>query len=1121
MKPSVRCLVLCLALGAWVPISTRAAVEPHAGMLRYPDVSATHVAFLYANDLWLVPREGGVATPLAGPPGPEAYPKFSPTGDTLAFMGNYDGNTDLYTVPVGGGLPTRVTYHPYTEVLTGWAPDGRLIFSAGGRGVYPRVRELFTVSAEGGLPAQLPVPYGAVGAISADGKWLAYTPHTRDQRTWKRYRGGMATDLWLFNLEDSSSRKITDWEGTDTLPMWQGDKLYYLSDGGPDHRLNIWVYDTASEERSQVTTYSDYDVKWPSIGPGPAGDGEIVFQHGSDLNLLDLASGETRTVEVTIPGDRPRLREQATDVADLIRGRNISSTGKRAVVEARGDIWTIPAENGSPVNLTRTDGTAEHSPVWSPDGQWIAYISDETGEYELYVMQSDGRGESRRLTDDKLRYLYNLVWSPDSKKLAFWDQSSTLWISDMSGALTEVFKDPSGGAARVSWSSDSAWLTFAAPDSLRQPNRTRIYKVATGELHAVTAGMFNDTWPTFDREGSFLYFASQREFSQPIYEDLGTTWVYSHLDRLYAVPLQADAESPLAPKSDEEEWEKEGDKEGEEDNGNDKKKKKKKDKKKADDDEDGDEEKKEEPEPVEIDLEGFERRAVQLPADQGNFAFLAVNESGQLLYSRIPRADLLGEPVIQLLDLEDDDDDDDGPEKTVLDGPDRFVISADGKKILAVDGDQMTIVDAKADQKMKPISTDGMRTVIDPRAEWRQIFNEAWRHERDFFYDPNMHGVDWEAVRSLYEPMLEDCASRDDVSFVIGEMISELNVGHAYYRPRSAEESPEVSVGMLGADFALENGAYRIIKILEGGPWDVDARGPLSQPGVKVAVGDYILAVNGSPVDVTRDPWASFQGLGERTVTLTVSAKPTLDDSARQVVVELLDGERNLRYRSWVEANRAYVDEQTEGRVGYIYVPNTGFSGQNELVRQFYGQLHKDALIIDERWNGGGQVPTRFIELLNRPVANYWSQREGEDIVWPPDAHHGPKCMLINSLAGSGGDYFPFWFREAGLGKLIGTRTWGGLVGYSGTPPLLDGTRITAPDFAFYEKDGTWGIEGHGVDPDIEVIDDPADMVDGQDPQLDAAIAHMLEELETKAYQPPTPPAFPDRSGMGLAPEDY
>ncbi len=1104
-------LTLCLALSA-----AAAAVEPHAGMLRYPDVSQTQIAFLYANDLWLVAKAGGTAVPLASPPGEEAYPRFSPDGRTLAFMGNYDGDTDLYTVPVAGGAPFRVTHHPATEVLTDWTPDGRLIFFATGFQDYPRAQELFTVAATGGLPEKLPVPYGANGSVSADGQWLAYTPHSRDHRTWKRYRGGMATDIWLFHLTEHTSRKITDWEGTDTQPMWHGDKVYYLSDGGPEHRLNIWVYDTESGERSQVTAHADYDVKWPAIGPDDGGAGEIVYQLGPELRLLDLGSGESRAVEVTIPGARPKIRPQTVDVADALGSRSLSATGKRVAVEARGDIWTLPAENGRPRNLTRTSGVAERAPVWSPDGRWIAYISDAGGDnYALYVTQSDGRGATRKLAGTERRWLSNVNWSPDSGRLAFWDLGATLWIYKLADdSLTEVVKNPGGGSPRPSWSHDSGWIAFSMPDSIRQPSALRLYEVATGELHEVAGGMFNDTWPAFDREGEYLYLASQREFSSPIYEDVGSTWIYAHVDRLYAVPLRADVGSPVAPEVDEEEFgegdeeEKAADEAAEDD------KKKKKGKAAAEDEGEKDDEA--EPEPLTIDLEGFEERAIALPAERGNFGNLAVNDSNQLVYSMFPVSDLMAEPSIRLLDLEDDDE----PEKTVLEGVGNFALSADGKKLLAWDDERMAIVDAKPDQKMEPLSTAGMTVQVDPRAEWRQMFHEAWRLQRDFFYDPGMHGVDWPAVRARYEPMLADCASRDDLTFVIQEMISELNVGHAYYRPGSQEDAPQVSVGMLGADFALENGAYRIRSILAGAAWDADSRGPLRQPGVEVAVGDYLLAVEGAPIDTGKDPWAAFQGMGGRTVTLTVSSKPEIDAEARQVVVELLSSERDLRYRAWVEANRAYVDRETDGRVGYIYVPNTGINGQNELVRQFFGQLHKEALIIDERWNGGGQVPTRFVELLNRPVANYWSVRESEDLVWPPDAHHGPKCMLINGLAGSGGDYFPFWFREAGLGKLIGTRTWGGLVGISGNPPLIDGTRVTAPTFAFYRAGGRWGIEGHGVDPDIEVVDDPAQMAGGRDPQLDAAIAHMLEELETSPYVPPEPPAYPDRSGFGIAAED-
>lgn len=1077
-------------------------VEPHAGMLRYPDVSASHIAFVYANDLWLAPKEGGTATPLASPPGQERFPRFSPDSQTIAFLGNYDGNADLYTMPVSGGVPFRVTHHPVPEVLSDWASDGRLVFFAWGMGTYPRTRELYAVSAEGGLPEKLPVPYGANGTISPDGQWLAYTPHTRDHRTWKRYRGGMATDVWLFHLKKHTSRKITDWEGTDSFPMWHGDRLYYVSDAGPNHRLNIWVYDTNTDERRQVTRFGDYDVKWPAVGPM-----DIVFQLGPDLHVLDLATEKTRSCRILIPGDRPKIRPQSVDTKDLVFNRNISSTGKRAVVETRGDIWTLPAKKGSPVNLSGSSGRAERDPAWSPDGQWVAYFSDATGAYELYVTQSDGLGEPRQLTKLGKGFLYDPVWSPNSEWISFWDLTGTLWVHNIEKKETRtVHRTPTGGRARASWSSDSNWLAFAVREALRSPTAIWLYNLKEDEKHRVTVGMFNDTWPTFDREGKYLYFASQRDFSSPIYEDYGSTWIYVHTDQLYLVPLTTEIASPLAPESDAETW-------GEEEDESDEEK---------EDGENGSDEEEKEPEPVKIDIEGFERRAVLLPVKRGGFTHLSVNDEGKLIYVRQRARGEEGDPSIHLFDLDEEKEEE--KEKTVLEGVGTFFMSSDGKKLLAVNKEgAMAIVDAKPEQKMENvISTSGMTAYVDPREEWRQIFTEAWRVQRDFFYDPNMHGVDWEAVREQYAVMLGDCASREDVSYVIGEMISELNVGHAYYWGGDVEDEPSVSVGMLGCDFELSRGAYRISRVLEGGPWDVDARGPLSQPGVDVKAGDYLLAVNGTPVETSKDPWAAFQGLAGKTVRLTVSEKPKIDEKARQVVVTLLESDAELRYRAWVEKNRNHVVERTEGRVGYIYVPNTSIFGQNELVRQFFGQLEREALIIDERWNGGGQVPTRFIELLNRPVANYWSTRYSEkDWVTPGDAHHGPKCMLINGLAGSGGDYFPFWFRETGLGKLVGTRTWGGLVGMSGNPRLVDGGYTSAPTFAFYETDGSWGIEGHGVDPDIEILDDPALMADGQDPQLDAAIDLMLEEIERNPYRPPSRPAYPDRSGMGIRPEDH
>lgn len=1118
--------------------------QPHPAMLRNPDVSATHIVFVYADDLWLVSRDGGMAVPLASPPGQEQFPRFSLDGATIAFVGNYEGNRDLYTMPVGGGVPLRVTYHPSGETLCDWTPDGKLLYFSSGLAGLSRQSQLLTVSATGGLPEKLPPPYGANGAISPDGEWLAYTPHSRDHRTWKRYRGGMATDIWLFHLTRHTSKKITDWEGTDSQPMWHGKMLYYLSDAGPEHRLNIWSFNPASGARKQVTQFSDYDVKWPAVGPGDKGQGEIVLQNGPGLYLLDLETGTSRQVSVTIPGDRPTIRVRDVNAAEFIEEADISSTGKRAVFEARGDVWTVPAKNGAPRNLSRTSAAAERMPSWSPDGQWIAYFSDESGEYELYIKQSDGKEAARRLTNDGRIYRYNPKWSPDSKMVGFTDMSGAMYLHVVeSGETKLVDTDPAGSRMNFDWSPDSRWIAYPKNSGTRQ-DALWLYMVESGEKHQVTSGRFNDSWPRFDRKGDYLFFASNRNFTTPMYGDVDTTWIYAATDVLVVVPLRDEVGDPWAPKSDEEKWGEEKKKQEQEekekaekekgekekgegkDNGEDEKPAE--DKKpetgesseKSDEEKPADEKKDKAIKPVEIEIERFEARAIQVPLERGSFSGLCVNHEGKLIYARNPFRGQPGlKPSIRIFDLKDEKKE----EKTVVEGTNQFSLSADGKKLLIRKEKTYAIVDAAAEQKLdKPLSMSGMTARIEPREEWRQIFTEAWRIHRDYFYDPNMHGVNWEAMREHYGAMLADCVSRRDVTYVIGEMISELNVGHAYIRGEGdvADQEPKVGVGMLGADFAVENAAYRITRIHEGGPWDLDGRGPLSQPGVKVNEGDYLLAVNGAALDIGKDPWAALHGLADTVVTLTVSTKPTLDDDARDVIVKTLSDESDLRYRAWVEQNRQYVDGKTDGKVGYIHVPNTGVDGQNELVRQFVGQVDKAALIIDERWNGGGQIPHRFIELLQRPMRNYWAVRHGRDWPWPPDANPGPKCMLINGLAGSGGDCFPYYFRQSGVGKLIGMRTWGGLVGISGNPRLVDGGYTSAPTFAFFEMDGTWGVEGHGVDPDIEVIDDPALMVNGGDPQLDRAIELMLDEIAKNPYTPPKRPVYSDRSGMGIREQD-
>ncbi len=1118
-------IFVILALLVLAP-AARAAITPHGGMLRYPDVGTDRVVFSFADDLWTVPLEGGLATPLSSPPGLEALPRFSPDGKWIAYMANYEGNSEIYVVPAAGGVPRRVTWHPATEILCDWTPDGRILFFQNGLAGLLRQTQLFTVPPEGGMPERLPVPYGAFATLSPDGRQLLYTPHTRDFRTWKRYMGGMATDLWLVDLEKKTSRRVTDWQGTDTQPMWYGDRVYYLSDAGPAHRLNVWSWDPASGERRQLTHFTDDDVRFPGIGPGPDGKGRIVFQLGSGLHVLDLGSGQVRGIDVTIPGDRPTLMPRPVDASKFIQSWDISPSGARAIVSARGDAWTLPAKHGTPRNLTRTSGVAEREPSWSPDGKWIAWFSDASGEVELWLAPADGKGKPRQVTHLGPGFRSDARWSPDSRYIAFLDKTGAILLWDTKEEeLRTIAKDPwnlSGPIDKgLSWSPDSRWFAYSLQEE-DGVHVVHVYDVREGKDHRVTRGFFDAVAPVFDREGKYLFYRRTLHFS-PWYSSLDTTFIYPRTERLIAVPLRADVPDPFAPKSDEEKPKKD---EGRKDEKGDKDKKgkergKKRAKKEKDGEDDGDKKnkKEEKKKDVEIEFDGIAERAVIVPVPPGDFGILGVNDKGNLLYVRQPVRGQ-GEPSkIVLLDLGDEKHE----EKVLEKKASVFVLSADGRKMLVLGGGPARIRDAAPGKEGKPVVTDGMITRIDPRAEWREVFLDAWRIMRDFFYDPHMHGVDWNAVRKHYEAMLEDCVSRRDVGYVIREMIAELNVGHAYYFPAPEERGGghELSVGMLGCDFELVDGAYRISRIYEGASWDADARGPLSRPGVDVHEGDWLLAVNGAPVDPAQAPWAAFVGLAGKTVTITVSKKPVLDEDARDVTVKLLGSEGELRFRAWVEHNRRYVEERTGGRVGYVYVPNTGIQGQNELVRQFYPQIRKPALVIDERWNGGGQIPTRFIEILDRPVINYWARRDGMDWPWPPDGHTGPKCMLINGLAGSGGDAFPAYFRKRGLGKLIGTRTWGGLVGISGNPGMIDGSRLAVPRFAYYDLDGTWGIEGHGVDPDIEVIDDPAKMMDGSDPQLDAAIEEMLKELEAHPFVPPGRPPYPDRSGMGVPEKDW
>ncbi len=1147
MRAFVRLSPFCLLVILSFCHTSEAAsmVEPHGGMMRYPDVSLSHIVFVYADDIWTVPRAGGVASPLASPPGGESFPRFSPDGRTIAFNGNYDGNNDIYTVALEGGIPYRVTYHSSGERLCDWSFDNQLLFAMNGLGGLGRQMQLFTVPKDGGMPNRLPVPYGGYGTISGDGQWLAYTPRNRDFRTWKRYRGGWASEIWLFHLTEHTSKKITDWEGTDTIPMWQGRKIYYLSDAGAHHRLNIWCYDLESKEGRQVTHFKDYDVKWPSNGPGANGEGEIIFEYNARLYLLNLASEQATPVNISIPGARPKLRPIRKDVSGRISDWFISPQAKRVLVQTRGDIWSLPAKNGTPRNLTRTSGIAEREPSWSPDGKWITYFSDESGENELVIRSADGQGEPEAITSMGAGFRYQPIWSPDSKWMIFTDHESRFYVFDVEQREARYFDrvNISGwrwGVPRTfSWSSDSQWLTYTRPNKDNM-NVVMLYNASQDELHKITNGMFVDYLPTFDRKGDFLYFFSEREISRPKYADGGLTFIYDETAVLHAIPLRKDVSNPFKAKSDEEEEKDEKDKKDEDKDKKDKDKDKDKetdgdkksecedpndsdneesaesaesedkDEKKTDDKKDKDKDK-EKIKPVEIELENMEARCYRLPIKRGRFGYLEVNDKNHLIYLR--RGE---ENSLQYFDPNDEKRE----EKTVIKQVSFVQMTPDGKKLLVRSSGKMGIIEAKPGQKIEnTVVSKPMNVVIEPRQEWRQVFLDAWRFMRDFFYDPHMHKVDWPAVRKQYEAMLDDCVSRRDVGYVIAEMISEVNAGHTYYGGGDVDSGPRQSIGYLGVDFELDQGYYRIAKVYKGGTWDTDARSALSTLDQKEREQcNYLFKVNGVPVDISKAPWAAFEGLAGATVTLTVGAEPE-PEKATNVVVKLLGSEYDLRYRHWIEANRRHVEKESGGKVGYIHVPDTGGRGQRELFRQFYGQMNKDALIIDERWNGGGNIADRFIELLNRPIYLHLFERYENDWRVPTLSHQGPKCMMINGEAGSGGDIFPYLFRKAGLGKLIGMRTWGGVIGISRNPSLIDGARLTVPFITFYETDGTLTMEGHGVDPDIEVIDDPALMADGSDPQLDAAIQHMLDEIEKNPYVPAKRPPYPDRSGMGILEE--
>lgn len=1087
-----------------VVLASSVSVAETNYLLQQPALSSTQIVFSYAGDLWSVPRAGGEAKRLTASPGDERRPVFSPDGSMIAFTGEYDGSVDVFVMPASGGTPKRLTWHPSFDGAVGWTPDGKRVLFVSDRAVAADGARFYTVPVEGGFPEELPLPIAVEGSYSPDGSHIAYVPLFQWQEAWKRYRGGQTRKIWIADLADSSVIEIPRENSNDFNPMWVGDKIYFLSDrSGP---VTLFCYDTRTRAVKQVVENHGLDFKSASAGPGA-----IVYEQFGSLNLYDLKSGKTRRVEVQLAGDLPEIRPHFVNVGKRLHNADISPSGARAVFEARGEIVTVPAEKGDPRNLTNTPGVNERFPAWSPDGKTIAYFSDESGEYALHLKDQSGMGEVRKFSlGDKPAFYYAPRWSPDSKKIAYVDCHTGIWYIDLEQKKPVLvdkdyyFPDSPTDLAPV-WSPDSKWLAYRKqlPSHM---SAIHIYSIADAKSIQVTDGMSEAKNPVFDKEGKYLYFDASTDSGasmQPDIEGFSRPVTRS----IYLIVLAKDVPSPLAPESDDEKPAAE----------------KKKDEPKKDEAAKEDKDKPKPPEKVDvkIDFDNIGQRILALPMPPRRYEDLQPGKAGVLYAVEAPPRAPDGEPAytIHRFDL--------GKRKSdvVIGGVRAFQMSFNGEKMLYRQGDKWVIAapppmpEGEGAPTPPPeagkgtLKTDDIEVRVDPPAEWRQMYREVWRIERDFFYDPGYHGLDLKAAEKRYEPYLDNIASRRDLNYLFEEMLGEMTVGHMFIRGGDSPEVKRVPTGLLGADYKIENGRYRFARVFNGENWNPDLKAPLTQPGVNVVAGEYLLAVNGRDLRATDDIYSFFEGTAGKSVVLKVGPDPS-GAKAREVTVVPVPNEHQLRHLAWIEDNRRKVDRMTNGRVAYIHMPDTAFGGFTSFNRYFFAQVGKEAAIIDERFNHGGWLATDVIEYLKRPLMSMAMSRDGADIAQPQGAIFGPKVMITNEFAGSGGDAMPWYFHRFGVGKLIGTRTWGGLVGIGDYPGLMDGGYVTAPDFAIWNPDtGRFDIENHGIAPDIAVEQDPKLVREGHDPQLEKAVAVIMEELEKNPPPKIKRPEYPNYHG--------
>jgi tricorn protease len=1110
-------IVSLLLIASIIEISTASRAEEKPLLMRQPTMSRAHIVFVYAGDLWIVNREGGEASRLTTGIGTETNPQFSPDGKTIAFTGEYDGNVDIYTVPATGGVPKRLTYHPGNDGLAGWTPDGKqLLFVSQRTSDSGRFARMFTMPIDGVFPAEVPLPMGYGGSYSPDGTKLAYEVLPRGFNAWKRYRGGMASAIWIANLADSSIEKIQRTDSNDFNPMWVGDRVFFLSDrSGP---ITLFVYDTKTKKVTQLIQNNGpntLDIKSASAGP----EGIVYEQFGS-LNLYDLKSGKTRKISVTINGDMLTLRPKYEKVATRINNVAISPTGARAVFEARGEIISVPAEKGDARNLTNTTGVAERDPSWSPDGKWIAYFSDESGEYQLHLRDQKGLGEVKKINlGNPPSFFYNPTWSPDSKKIAYSDKRLNVWYVDIEKG-TPVKVDTfnrGGGGVGVSWSPDSRWLTYTKP--LKSWYRAIFaYSLEDGKSTQITDGLSDAMSPVFDKSGKYIYFTASTDIGPRVFGFDMSSYPHRPTRSVYVAVLKKTDPSPLAPESDEEkvgEEKKEGEKGGQGDKEKEGQGNKEKggqgEEKKDDAAQAGAKQgEKKEPPKVTIDFDNISQRILALPIPNRNYVGLATAKANTLFIIEVsdPAPGVTG-ATLHKFDLEK------RKLEKAMDNLRAVELSFNGEKILYRQGDNWHIgaTAQLGTPAFKPaegkIKTEEMEVYVDPRAEWDQMYRETFRIERDFFYAPNYHGLDLQATARKYEPYLASLQHRADLNYLFQEMLGELSVGHLYVGGGDVPDPKRVPGGLLGADYRVENGRYRFARVYNGENWNPNLRAPLTQPGVNVVAGEYLLAVKGRNLTASDNLYSFFESTANKQVVIKVGPNPDGSNS-RELTVVPIPNEIGLRNLAWIEENRRKVDKMSDGKLAYVYLPDTAQGGYTFFNRYFFSQLDKQGVVVDERFNSGGQAADYVVDYLRKPLMSYWAVRDGDDFRQPFGTMPGPKAMLINEYSGSGGDYLPYMFRRAQIGPLIGKRTWGGLVGIGGYPQLIDGGSVTAPHFAFYTPEGKWEIENRGVSPDIEIEFDPAAWRQGRDPQLEKAVEWVLAELKKNPPKPTQRPPYPD-----------